>query len=79
VRVAEIIHLQTGPWERRERLFQYAVERLDAYVARRGAQGQKVIVLKAPYRVGQVRAVLEVNGERVRIVFLEERGAWRAA
>jgi hypothetical protein len=35
-------------------------------------------VLKQPYRVGHVRAVLEVNGTRLRVFFVESRGAWRA-
>ena len=74
-----VVILQTGPWERSERMFKYAVERLHAYVARRIVKGQKVTVLRAPYRMGQVRAVLEVNGERLRVFFGEERGAWRVA
>jgi len=74
-----VLNLHTGPWERRERTFLHAVERLGAYVARRVAKGEKVVVLRAPYRVGNVRAVLEVNGERLRVFFAEERGAWRAA
>ena len=74
-----VVILHTGPWERRERMFKCAEERLDAYVARRIEKGEKVSVLRPPYRMGQMRAVLEVNGKRLRVFFLEERGAWRVA
>ena len=74
-----VFPLATGRWGRRERTFELACERLDGYVARRVERGERVAVLKRPYQVGQVRAVLEVNGRRLRVFYLEERGAWRAA
>ena len=77
--MADVIELQTGQWERDQRMFLYAVGQLEAYVARRAAKGEKVRVVRPAYRVGQIRATLEVNGEPLRMLFLPERGAWRAA
>ncbi|HKV77056.1 MAG TPA: hypothetical protein VJP02_02880 [Candidatus Sulfotelmatobacter sp.] len=65
--------------KRPQRTFNVAVERLADYVARRISRGDRVAVLRPPYRLGQVRAVLEVNGKRLRVFYLAERGAWRAA
>jgi hypothetical protein len=76
---AKVIPRATGSRERDERTFVLAVERLDSYMARRVARGERVAVVKPPYRKGQTRAVLSVDGARVRVFYLEERGAWRAA
>jgi hypothetical protein len=75
----EVIPLATRSRERDEQTFVLAVERLDSYVARRVARGERVAVVKPPYRKGQTRAVLSVDGARVRVFYMQERGAWRAA
>jgi hypothetical protein len=75
----KVINLHTGRWERRERMFNEAKHQFDVYLERRRKKGEKVRVLKPPYRVGQVRAMLEVDGIRMRAFFREEVGLWRKA
>ena len=79
VTTSNVIPLHTGSWERRERLFKEAEREFDAYLARRRKKGEQVRVLMRPYRTGQVRAVLEVNGSRIRVYFCESQDGWRKA
>ena len=79
VTTSNVIPLHTGSWERRERLFKEAEREFDAYLARRRKKGELVRVLMRPYRTGQVRAVLEVNGSRMRVYFCEGQDGWRKA
>ena len=79
VTTSNVIPLHTGSWERRERMFKDAEHKFDAYLGRRRKKGELVRVLMRPYRTGQVRAVLEVNGSRMRVYFCESQDGWRKA
>jgi hypothetical protein len=53
--------------------------KFDAYLVRRRKKGEQVRVLMRPYRTGQVRAILEVDGIRMRVYFCEGQDGWRKA
>ena len=78
-RTSNVIDLRTAYWERRERLFKEAEGKFDAYLEHRRKKGEHVRVLMRPYRTGQVRAILELNGIRVRVYFCEAQDGWRKA
>ena len=78
-RTSNVISLHTGSWERRERMFKEAERKFDAYLARRRKKGEQVRVLMRPYRTGQVRAILDVDGIRMRVYFCESQDGWRKA
>ena len=76
---SDVINLHTGSWERRERMFKEAERKFDVYLARRRKKGEQVRVLMRPYRTAQVRAILEVDGNRMRVYFCETQDGWRKA
>jgi len=78
-RPSNVVNLHTGSWERGERAFKEAELKFDAYLARRRKKGEQVRVLMRPYRTGQVRAILEVDGARMRVFFCETQAGWRKA
>jgi len=74
---SNVINLHTASRERRELMFKEAERKFDAYLARRRKKGEQVRVLMRPYRTGQVRAILEVGGIRMRVYFCESQDGWR--
>jgi len=70
---------RTAYWEHRERMFKDAERKFDPYLEHRRKKGEHVRVLMRPYRTGQVRAILELNGFRVRVYFCESQDGWRKA
>ena len=78
-RGSNVVDLHTGSWERSERMFKEAERKFDAYLARRRKKGEQVRVLMRLYRTAQVRAILEVDGVRMRVYFCETQDGWRQA
>jgi hypothetical protein len=77
--MSNAVKLRTDSWDRGERMFKEAERKFAAYLARRRNKGEQIRVLMHPYRTAQVRAILEVDGTRMRVYFCERQAGWRRA